>query len=95
MSAADDRLASVLRDLSFRSGLGGIRIEVLEQRASGIAVYIGFTEAITDLIDLLGLVDNADRTTSVGRQQLAAQTATWTRYAAAVFKVLQTPVEAV
>jgi PadR family transcriptional regulator, regulatory protein PadR len=30
------------------------------------------------------------RLTSDGRRQLAAQTATWSRYAAAVFKVLQT-----
>jgi signal transduction histidine kinase len=67
----DDRLDSALRAVSYRSSLEGIRIQVLGQRTSGIGVYTGFTEAITDLVRSLQLADGVDLGTDIGRKQLA------------------------
>ncbi|MFL6129754.1 MAG: ATP-binding protein, partial [Mycobacteriales bacterium] len=67
----DDLLDSALRAVTERSSLEGIRIQVLGQRAGGIMVYTGFTEAINDLVGVLRLSNGVDLGTATGRNQLA------------------------
>ena len=67
----DDKIAALLRSVGLRSGLGGLRIQVLRQDVTGLAAYTGYTEAINGLVDALGLTSDADLSTPVGRQELA------------------------
>jgi signal transduction histidine kinase len=67
----DDKLALQLRQVTLRSGLDGLRPQILEQRIAGIGVYTGFTGSIEGLIDQLRLTDDADLRADAGRQQVA------------------------
>ncbi|HZB51265.1 MAG TPA: nitrate- and nitrite sensing domain-containing protein, partial [Mycobacteriales bacterium] len=67
----DDRLDSALRSVTNRSSLAGVRIQVLDDRATGLVVYLGFTEAIGSLLATLDLREGIDLGTDIGRKQLA------------------------
>jgi len=69
--AGDDKLSLELRQVTLRSGLDGLRPQILDQRVPGIGVYTGFTGVIDGLIDQLRLTVDADLRSNAGRQQVA------------------------
>ncbi len=66
-----DLLDLALRSVTNRSSLAGVRIQVLDERATGLVVYTSFTEAIAALIAALELREDVDLGTDIGRKQLA------------------------